>query len=138
MHDKLISMVFLLNIFLCLHVGGKRLSSNVKSFLPKFVSTDLLCDGYTKMCYLYVFLSYMGKVFKNGPNLWKTSFENLKEYALLKQTISLQIKGCLPQISLGPFLNTLAHKTKFNFSMHVSFTKCVFSMYFSCVRYFCR
>ena len=43
------------------------------------------------------------KVFKNGPtNFWRTAFKNLKGFALLK--------GCLPQILLGPFLNTLSHK----------------------------
>ena len=38
------------------------------------------------------------KAFKNGPS------------KICGQTISLQIfKGCIPQILLGPFLNTLAH-----------------------------
>ena len=37
------------------------------------------------------------KVFKNGPSK-------------MKQTIPLQIfKDCLPQILLGPFLNTFSH-----------------------------
>ena len=50
------------------------------------------------------------KVFKNGPSktCGRQPLKNLKEYGPLKQTIPLQIfKGCLPQISLGPFLNTL-------------------------------
>ena len=46
--------------------------------------------------------------------LWKTAI-NLKEHGLLKHTISLRLypfkffKGWLPQILLGPFLNTLSH-----------------------------
>ena len=43
--------------------------------------------------------------------MWKTTFKNLnlKWYGLPKQTIPLRIlKGCLPQILLGPFLNTLS------------------------------
>ena len=39
-------------------------------------------------------------------NLWKTAFKNLKGYGLLK--------GCLPQILLGPFLNTLCHIARNN------------------------
>ena len=32
------------------------------------------------------------------------------EYDLLKQTISLEVFiGCIPQILLSPFLNTLSH-----------------------------
>ena len=43
-------------------------------------------------------------------NLWRTTFEKLERYGQLKQTISLQIfKGCLPQILLGLFFNTLTH-----------------------------
>ena len=52
------------------------------------------------------------KVFKNGPNkvCRRQSLKNLKGYGLLKQTISLQFfKGCLQQVLLGPFLNTLSH-----------------------------
>ena len=38
-------------------------------------------------------------------HLWKAAFKKFE-----KQAISLQIfKGCLPQILLGPFLNTLPH-----------------------------
>ena len=51
------------------------------------------------------------EVFKNGPNkiCRRQLLRNLKGYGLLKQTISFQIfKGCLPQILLGPFLNTLS------------------------------
>ena len=38
--------------------------------------------------------------------------KNLKRYGLPRQTISLHLKffkGCLPQILLDPFLNTLTH-----------------------------
>ena len=36
--------------------------------------------------------------------------DQVKWYGLPKQTISLQFfKGCLPQIVLGPFLNTLTY-----------------------------
>ena len=48
---------------------------------------------------------------KNGPNkiCGRVSLKNLKGYGLLKQTICLRIlKDCLPQILLGPFLNTLS------------------------------
>ena len=42
-------------------------------------------------------------------NLWKTAFKKFKVIwsGLLKQTISLQLfyRLCLPQISIGPFLN---------------------------------
>ena len=45
------------------------------------------------------------KVFKNGPSeiCGRQPLENLKGYGLLKF-----FKGCLPQILLGPFLNTLS------------------------------
>ena len=44
----------------------------------------------------FTFMKHSDKVFKNGPGK-----------ICGKQTISLQFfKGCLPQISLGPFLNT--------------------------------
>ena len=50
------------------------------------------------------------KVFENGPSkLCRIQLlKNLKEYGLLKQTISFQIfKCCLQQILRGLFLNTL-------------------------------
>ena len=50
------------------------------------------------------------KIFKNGPSkiFGRQPLNNLKWYGLPKQTISLQIfKGCLPQVLLGLFLNTL-------------------------------
>ena len=52
------------------------------------------------------------RVFKNGPSKisGRHPLKNLKGYGLPQQTISLQIfKGRLPQILLGPFLNTLSH-----------------------------
>ena len=53
------------------------------------------------------------KVVKNGPSkiCGRQPLKSLKWwYGLLRQTISLQIlKGCLPLILLGPFLNTLTH-----------------------------
>ena len=51
-------------------------------------------------------------LFKNGPSKisGSQSLKNLKWTISLKQTISLQFfKGCLPQILLGPFLNTFYH-----------------------------
>ena len=49
------------------------------------------------------------KVLKNGPSkiCGRQPLKDLKGHGLLKQTISLQ--GCLPQILLGPILNTLSH-----------------------------
>ena len=46
------------------------------------------------------------KVFKNGPSkiCGRQPLKKLKWYGLPKI-----FKGCLPQISLGPFLNTLTH-----------------------------
>ena len=44
-------------------------------------------------------------------NLWKTAFKKFEVTWSAKQTISLQIfKGCLPQILLGPFLNTFSYQ----------------------------
>ena len=52
------------------------------------------------------------KLFKNGSSKlcrWQP-LNNLKGNDLVKQTISIQFfKGCLPQILLGPFFNTLSH-----------------------------
>ena len=41
-------------------------------------------------------------------NLWKTAFKNLKEYALGRPYTFKFFEGCLSQILLGPFLNTLS------------------------------
>ena len=52
------------------------------------------------------------KVFKNGPSkiCRRQPLNNLKGYGLLKQTIYKSFfKGCLPQVSLDPFLNTLSY-----------------------------
>ena len=57
-------------------------------------------------CYIW------DRVFKNGQSkiCGRQALKNLKGYDLLKQSITLQLfKGCLPQILLGPFLNTLSH-----------------------------
>ena len=37
--------------------------------------------------------------------MWKTAFKKLKGYGLFEAFF----KGCLPQILLGPFLNTMSH-----------------------------
>ena len=64
------------------------------------------------------------KVFKNGPSEICGRQLLMTVIGLLKHTISLQFleviwcaffKGFLPQISLGPFLNTLSHMTKLLF-----------------------
>ena len=52
------------------------------------------------------------KVFnKNGLSkiCGRQALKNLKGYGLVKQAISLQILGCLPQFLLGPFLNNLSY-----------------------------
>ena len=55
------------------------------------------------------------KVFKNGASeiCGRQPLKNLKRYGLPKQTsrpyLFTFFKGCLPQISLAPFLNTLPH-----------------------------
>ena len=50
----------------------------------------------------------MEQIFKNGPSktCGRQPLKNLKEYGLFKQSF----KGCLPQILLDPFLNTLSLK----------------------------
>ena len=52
------------------------------------------------------------KVFKNGPRKicgWQP-LKIFKEYGLLSRPYSFKaFKGCLPQILLGPFLNTFSH-----------------------------
>ena len=56
------------------------------------------------------------KVFKNRPSkiCGNQPLKNLKWYGLPKQTYhSRFFKGCLPQILLGPFLNTLSHIISF-------------------------
>ena len=45
---------------------------------------------------------YMDKVFKNGPSKI-CGIQPLKSYPFKS------FKGCLPQILLGPFMNTLSH-----------------------------
>ena len=58
------------------------------------------------------FIYIWGNILKNGLSriYGRQLLKNLKWYGLFKQTISLQIfKGCLPQILLGRFLNTLSH-----------------------------
>ena len=53
---------------------------------------------------------YMDKVFKNGPSKICViqPIKDLKGYGL--QTYHFNFfKGCLPQILLGPFVNTLSH-----------------------------
>ena len=46
-------------------------------------------------------------------NLWETAFKKFEEIMSVLTDISLQIsyKGCLPQVLLGPFLNTLSQIT---------------------------
>ena len=50
------------------------------------------------------------KVFKNGLSkiCGRQPIKYLKEYGLLKQTFKF-FKGCLPNILLGPFSNTLSN-----------------------------
>ena len=54
--------------------------------------------------------SMWDKVFKNGPSKMcgRQGFKNLKWYGLLTYHLKC-FKGCLPQILLGLFLNTLPH-----------------------------
>ena len=60
------------------------------------------------------------KAFKNRPSniCGRQPLKYLKGYSLLKETISLQF--FLPQILLGPFLNTLSqmYLTEFDFDIH--------------------
>ena len=58
----------------------------------------IFCHDYLNLCYLK---HKWGKVFKNGPSKirGRQSLKNLKGYGLLKQ---------IPQILLGPFLNTFS------------------------------
>ena len=52
------------------------------------------------------------KVFKNGPSkiYGKQPLKNLKRYGHLSRPYHFKIfKGCLPQITRGPLLNTLSH-----------------------------
>ena len=84
---------------------------------------------------------YRGKIFKYGPSKIgeRQPFKTLKRYGLHQRSISLKIfKGCLPQILLGPFLNTLPymlfeslvkrkrdyHCTKMKFFIKDFFSKC--------------
>ena len=48
-------------------------------------------------------MQYETKVFKNGPstNLWNTAFKKFE--------VIWSVNGCIRQISLGSFLNTLFH-----------------------------
>ena len=50
------------------------------------------------------------KISKNGPNkiCGRQSLKNLEGYGLFKGQPFKFFKGCLPQILLGPFLNTLS------------------------------
>ena len=51
------------------------------------------------------------KVFKNGPSeiCGRQPLKNLVMVCLNRPYHFKFFKGCLPQISLGPFLNTLSH-----------------------------
>ena len=68
--------------------------------------------GCTGACvsYLGLLLHIWDKVFKNGPSKTckRQPSKNLKVHGLLKAA-----QGCLPQILLGPFLNTLSHLSVF-------------------------
>ena len=54
----------------------------------------------------------MGQSIQERTTKWnlcgRQSLKNLKRYRLLKRCFK-SFKGCLPQISLGPLLNTLSH-----------------------------
>ena len=66
------------------------------------------------------------KVFKNGQseNCGRQPLKNFKGYDPLRQTIIIQIfKGCLPQILLGPFLNTLTYLMLISHITWVAFLK---------------
>ena len=63
----------------------------------------------------------MDIVFKNKQSkiCGRQPLENLTGYGLLKQIVSLQIfKGCLPQISLGPLLNTWTRIISYSYPVH--------------------
>ena len=53
----------------------------------------------------------LDKVFKNGPSetCGRQPSKNIKGYGLLSRPYPFKFfKSCLPQILLGPFLNTLS------------------------------
>ena len=71
-----------------------------------------LAESQMRLCSVYI----RDKVFKNGPSktCGRQPLKNLKRYDLLKICFSWPyhfkfFKGCLPQILLSPFLNTLSH-----------------------------
>ena len=69
-----------------------------------------MCGSYKMGTLVVNRLKYMwDKVFKNGPSkiCGRQPLKNLKEYG---RPYSFKFfKGSLPQILLGPFLNTLTH-----------------------------
>ena len=54
-------------------------------------------------------VNILDKVFKKGPcrNLWKTAFKRFKVILPVGPCHFNFFKGCLPQILLNPFSNTL-------------------------------
>ena len=63
------------------------------------------------------------KVFKNRPSkiCGSQPLKNFKGYTSLPKvdhTTSTIFKGCVPQILLGPFLNTLTQKKKNDFALY--------------------
>ena len=59
------------------------------------------------------------KVFKNGRQpLWKTAFK----FCLSRPYPFKFFKGCLPQILLGPFLNTWTHLLLFTLKFIQNFS----------------
>ena len=50
-----------------------------------------------------------GKYSRMDQVKFAEAFKKIEVIGLLQQTISLKFKGCLPQILLGPLLNTLPH-----------------------------
>ena len=62
------------------------------------------------------------------------NLKNLKRNSLLRQTIALQFfKGCLPQILLGPFLNTLSQMCLTNMTWYSQRFTWNFAMFYEII-----
>ena len=62
--------------------------------------------------HIFTYTYVRDKVFKNGPSkiCGRQLLKNLKGYGLLSRPYPfIFFEGCLPQVSLGPFLNTLSN-----------------------------
>ena len=86
-----------------------RKKFRIWTFFPQSVSSELFCFTYKLLFKAAYFLPL--KVFKNGPSkiCGSQPFKIWRDMFCLSRPYTFKFfKGCLPQILLGPLLNTLS------------------------------